>query len=328
MAMRRFLSNILYIFLALPITFSALLLVSVRPWALDRETYKRFVQDDRLYAALQAPELAARAPETLKIGNATFDGPALATAVQKNLPAAEIKASAGKAIDGVMDAVASGQADRVELDMRPIKAALRSRSAAVARDYAAALASEKSPSPAALTPAAQMPLALGAAIDALPDTAKPSAPNSPAAMRRIGGPIGVLSRGDGLGGQGLSQAILNRTTASSLAISALLLAGLGALGGTSLVSRLSRAGRYLLFPSILVLGVGVALAIPGGLFQNLLPQGIKAMVAGSAGAQLRAYLASALGPIAQGFFISGLVGASLGGVLASARKFAEPKELE
>ncbi len=38
------------------------------------------------------------------------------------------------------------------------------------------------------------------------------------------------------------------------AASALLLAGLGALGGSGALSRLSRAGRYLLLPSVIVLG--------------------------------------------------------------------------
>jgi hypothetical protein len=138
-------------------------------------------------------------------------------------------------------------------------------------------------------------------------------------------PIGIMSRGP----EALSQALLNRMTATSVALSALVIAGLGALGGTGLVSRLSRAGRYLLLPSVLVLCFGALLAIPGGLIlQNALPAGARSMIMGSGGAQLRAYLASALGPIARGFFITGLIGASVGGVLSSARRFAEPKELE
>jgi len=131
------------------------------------------------------------------------------------------------------------------------------------------------------------------------------------------------------GPEAVTQALLNRMTATSVAVSALLIAGLGALGGTGLVSRLSRAGKYLLIPSVLVLCFGAILAIPGGLIlQNILPEGAKAMIEGAGGSQLRAYLASALGPIARSFFIAGLVGASVGGVLASARKFGEPKELE
>jgi hypothetical protein len=49
------------------------------------------------------------------------------------------------------------------------------------------------------------------------------------------------------------------------------------------------------------------------------------MLEGQAGAQLRAYLASALGPISRDFFLTGLVAASLGGVLVSAKRIAQPK---
>jgi len=58
--MRKVLANLLFIFLGLPLALSALMLISVRPWALDRDAYKRFVEDDRLYAALQAPDRESR----------------------------------------------------------------------------------------------------------------------------------------------------------------------------------------------------------------------------------------------------------------------------
>ena len=59
--MRKFLSSFLYLFLGLPLALSTLFLISARPWALDRETYRRFVEDDRLYAALRSPR-SRRAP--------------------------------------------------------------------------------------------------------------------------------------------------------------------------------------------------------------------------------------------------------------------------
>jgi hypothetical protein len=336
--MRRFLANVLFLFVGLPLTLSALFLISARPWALDRDTYKRFVEDDRLYAALQAPEMASRAPATIELRPAglpplTLDGPALTTAAQKDLPWPEIKRTASRSVDAVLDAV-EGRAPggAAAIDLRQLKAALKARSPAAARDYLAALAAAGRPAPAAQGPI--LAAALGLAVDAVPDTAKLDPASLPAPRPGLlpmmrpglrGMPLGILSRGP----EALSQAVLNRMTATTAALSALLIAGLGALGGTGLVSRLSRAGRYLLLPSIVVLGVGVLLAIPGGLIlQNVLPAEARAMVAGQAGAQLRAYLASALGPIARSFFITGLVGASVGGVLASSRKFTEPKELE
>jgi hypothetical protein len=333
--MRRSLAAILYVFLGLPLALSALLLISVRPWALDRETYRRFVQDDRLYAALQAPEMAARAPETISLGPAKFDGPALTAAAQKNLPLPEIKATASRAVDAALDAFEGRGAGgagggSMALDLRPLKLALQSKSPAIARDYASALAAagaEAQALPGLVRQPAEAAKALGAAVAAMPDTARASLP-PPTELRRLRGPMGILTRGPGPG-EALTQALLNRMTATTAAISALLLAGLGALGGTSALSRLSRGGRYLLLPSILVLAFGVVLAIPGGLIlQNVLPNGLRGMLGGAAGAQLRAYLASALGPIARGFFLTGLVGASIGGVLSQAKRLAEPKELE
>ncbi len=327
--MKKTLADLLFVFLGLPVALSALFLVSVRPLALDRETYRRFVEDDRLYSALQAPEMAARAPKTISIGPAIFDGPALTAALQKSLPVPELKETGSRAIDAALGAAERGVAGfPLQLDLKPLKAALRAKGPAMARDYAAALAGANATAkgPDALK-GADAAKAIVAAVDALPDTAtaQPPAPGT----RRIGGPIGVLSRGPDLSGQGLTQALLNRMTATTAAAAALLLAGLGALGGTGLVSRLSRAGRYLLVPSALVLALGVVLAIPGGLIlQNVLPRELQGMIGGAGGAALKAYLASALGPVARAFFVTGLVGASLGGVLAQARRFAEPKELE
>jgi hypothetical protein len=328
--MRRFLANILFLFLGLPLVLSTLFLISARPWALDRETYKRFVDDDRLYAALRAPEMASRAPRNIELGPAggngeklRLEGPALVAAAQKDMPWPELRATASRAVDSVLDAVEGKAGGTLELDLRALKASLRQKVPALARDYIAGATASELPKNA--DSAAEIAALLGGYVDAMPDRAVAPPPPD---RRRIGGPIGVMSRGPTLE-RGLSQAILNRMTATMAAVSALLIAGLGALGGTGLVSRLSRAGRYLLLPSILVLGAGIALAIPGGLIlQNVLPREFQDMVAGSAGAQLRDYLAAALGPIARNFFITGLVGTSLGGVLTQTRRFAEPKELE
>lgn len=328
--MRRFLANVLYLFIGLPLAFSALMLLSARPWALDRATYKRIALDDRLYAALQAPEMASRAPESFELeadgAKLVLDGSALVATAQKDLPWPEIKATASRGVDAVMDAVERGGYG-AELDLKPLKAALKSKAPAAVRDYAAALAAETKAGTAAKLSAEARPELLQALLARetarIPDSAKierPSPRTGPSPL-----PIGLMSRGP----EPLSQALLNRMTATTVALSALLLAGLGALGGRNLVSRLSRAGKYLLIPSIVVLGVGVLLAIPGGLIlRNILQGDARTMMAGQGGAQLRAYLASALGPIAKSFFITGLVGASLGGVLLSTKRFSEPKELE
>jgi hypothetical protein len=330
--MRRFLANVLFLFIGLPLTLSALMLLSARPWVLDRATYKRIALDDRLYAALQAPEIAAHAPRTFELESSgvklVLDGPALVATAQKDLPWPEIKATASRGVDAAMDVIERGDAGKAALlDLRPLKAALEAKTPAAARDYSTALAAEiKAGTAAKLSTEAKpelLQIALAQETARIPDSAKIERPSPP--MRRSWPLIGVISRGP----ENLSQALLNRMTATAVALSALIIAGLGALGGTNLVSRLSRAGKYLLVPSIVVLGVGMLLAVPGGLIlQNILPAGARTMMTGQAGAQMRAYLASVLGPIARSFFITGLVGASAGGVLLSTKRFSEPRELE
>jgi hypothetical protein len=330
--MRKFLANLMYLFFGLPLALSALMLISVRPWALDRETYKRFVLDDRLYTALRAPEIAKEAPASVRVGPGDFAGPALVAAVQKNLPVDAVKKAGEGAIDAVMDAALGAKGpDRVSLDFRPLKAALKAAAPAVARDYVAALPTkDEAPSPTDFTyrstsvgakaEASVLAKALAAPIDEIPD-AQAVEVSPPSSMPRAG----ILSRGT----DAISQALLNRWTAITAAFSALLLGGLGVLGGSSAGARLSRAGKYVLIPSIFVLAIGAVIAIPGGLIlQNLMPREVADMLKGEAGTQLRAYLGSALGPIARGFFLTGLVGASLGGLLVSSKRIVEPKEIE
>jgi hypothetical protein len=337
--MRKFLSTVLYVILGFPLAMSALFLFAARPWALDRELYKKIVTDDRLYAAVAAPELARSMPRHLEIGDGTYDGPALAAAIQKNLPAAELKRLGASAVDAALDAVESGSLRDEALDLKPLKAILADKADEVARDYVAALPveggeresgdfSHRSSSESMAQESAQAEKALRAALDLIPDEARPEESShvfdalSPG--RRIEGVRAMLdARG------GLSQALLNRMTAVTAALSALVLAGLAALGGSGLGRRLSRAGGYVLLPSIIVLAVGTALAIPSGLvLQGLVPAEARSALGGASGAALRAYIAEVLGPIARSFFLTGLVGASVGGLLVSAKRIAEPKEIE
>jgi hypothetical protein len=329
--MRKTLANLLFLFIGLPVTLSALLLISVRPWALDREVYKRFVQDDRLYTALQDPGIVSEMPANFELRPASgaageavsIDVRALASAAQKDLPWPAIKSTGTSAVDAAFDAIEGKTAGgAISLSLKELKASVKNSLPAISRDYLAAAKGATLPAGAASQ--AKVTALLGSYVDLAPDLVQATPPSASMRTRVSGIPIGVMSRAGGL-----TQAILNQMTASTAAISALLIAGLGALGGTSLVSRLSRAGRYLLIPSIVVFGLGVALAIPAGLIlQNLLPAGLREMIAGPAGAIFRAYLVSALGPIAQTFFVSGLVGVSLGGVLASAKRFGGLRELE
>jgi hypothetical protein len=335
--MRRFLANILFVFCGLPLILSSLCLVSVRPWALDRETYKRWVTDDRLYEAIQASDVPATMKGTISLDGKgrplVFDGPALAKAAQKDLPWTEIRSTASRGVDAVLDAVEGrSPGGRVSLDLRPLKSALSQRTGQAARDYGAALGARSVGEPQASSAASpgdpvsakNAQAALAELVATIPDDAT----SSSAALVDLGATKSRALRVAGsIEAAGtLTQRGLDRITWSMVAASALLIAGLGALGGTSLVSRLSRAGKYLMIPSVIVLVGGAILGIPGGLLlQNLMPQELRALFESSAGAALRDYLAAVLGPIARGFFISGLVGTSIAALLGQSRRIIEPR---
>jgi hypothetical protein len=327
--MRRFLSFVLYLALGLPLALSSLALIASRPWALDREAYKRFVLDDRLYSVLQAPEIARGAPRTIALEGIELDGRALVAAAQKELPVPELKSTAVKAVDAVFDRVYDPTLRGTvgPLDLGQLKGALASRKTALARDYEAGLSSRSdSPVPADADAQAKAARAIGQAVDSIP--AKLSLP-APRAYGRAGGPLGlrlgVLSIGRA-SGEALTQALLNRMTLMTTAMAGLLVAGLAAMGGKGLLESLARAGRYILFPSAIVLAVGVLLAVPGGLLlQSVLPHGLAGMLGGEVGIKLHELFIATFGPIARDVFITGLVGTSLGALLAQARRIEVPR---
>jgi hypothetical protein len=334
--MKRAFSGLIYLVFGLPLALSALLLLSVRPWALDREFYKRIVGDDRLYAAIQAPGPGARVEEVVTIGGKRFDLSALVGAARKNLPVAELKATGTKTVDVLLDLVEGKNASgRIELDLRPLKGAIRSRAAAIAGDYAAALpVRPELPAPEDFSwrperlSVGQAGAQAAGALRQVVDSGMPDLVSEPARV-----PVFRTGRdatgGRGLQSVGITQALLDRGAALLSVLSAALLGGLAWLGGSTAGRRLVRAGRMLLLPSIVVLGIGFALAIPGGmLLDGLIPPEARAALSGLAGSSLRGYLASVFGTMAMGFRIAGLVGSSLGGLLVSARRIAEPKEIE
>jgi len=323
--MRRLFANLLYLVLGLPLALSALVLFAVRPWAADRQFYRRIVDDDRLYAALASPEVAKKAPDVLQIDGASFDGHLLVSAIQKHAPTAEIKAFGDGVVNRAFDSMEAGNASHMLVDLRPIKTAFLARGPAVAADYAAALPSRPgAPAvadltwrPASVTVAtetATVAAALKGAIDAMPDTVSPGTPG--VADRPAGAPR-------------LTRSALGRGAITLAALSALLISGLAYLGAGSAGRRLAKAGRMVLWPSLIVLAGGIFLSLPGGLAASgLIPAGAKHFLGGAAGSALAGYLGSVLGGVAEGFFVAGLIGASLGGVLISTRRFVEPREIE
>jgi len=331
--MRKAIATIAYVFCGLPMALSALLLLAARPWALDRDFYRRVVSDDRLYRAVAAASADPRGEgarlegaETVEIEGSVYDAKALAQAVGKSLPVDELKAASLRAVDEALNLVEGSDRDgSFDLDLRPLKAAIRERAPAMARDYVAALpARPGSPAtgdfsyrPASLSPeAAEKRVAAAASerANALPDS--------------ISSPVDARIELNGVR-TFLSATALDRAAATLATASGLLLAALAALGGSGIAGRIAKAGRYLLPPSILVLALGALMSLPGSpALLAALPAEAKALMSAPAAAAMRDYVASVLGQVARSFFVTGLVGASLGGVLASARRIAQPKEIE
>ncbi len=325
--MKKFLSRILYLFVGFPLALAALFLISVRPWALDRDVYKRALTDDRLYQAVEsAARSGAEGRETVELGGQVYDAEALAAAIAGNLPRDELKKVGSRAVDEALDLAQGVDRDgRFDLDLAPLKAATRSRAKAIARDYVAALESRPETAgpadfsyrPASLSPAAaeaRAAKALGERLDALPDTV-----SRPLQTGTIRDSELVF----------LSKKSLDGAAITLGAVSGLLLAGLGALAGVGLAGRIAKTGRYLLPPSVVVMILGILLWLPGAAFvERLIPPEARALLVGGSATAIRAYIASVLGIAAKSLFITGLVGTSLGSLLAQAPRIAEPKELE
>jgi len=319
--MRRPLAGLLYVFLGLPIALSGLLALSVRPWILDRSFYHRAIDDPRLWTALRSPEALKGVPERVEIGGYIFSGPALYGALQKHIPETALKSVANKAVDDVISAVSSGQ-NVPPMDLRPFKADLARNAAAIAADYVASLPEGSSGgTPTDLTsrlPGSQRKeldtadSSIGALVASIPDEARPE-------MRAEAGVV----RGPTV--TGVSS--LERSASSAVGAGIALLLGLGFLGGGGIGRSLSRAGRFLILPSAIVLGAGIALSIPGA----PIAMQIASHATGGADAgffrALSGWLGSWLGVAARSFFVVGLSGVSIGALFASLRRIFEPREI-
>jgi hypothetical protein len=318
--MRSFFAGLLYLCFGLPLALSALLLVSVRPWVLDRDFYKRVVGDEALYTAIKAADLGREAGE-ISLGGSSFDRPSLAAAVQKNLPVAELKELGSRSVDAVLDA-AEGRRVPATIDLKPIKQVLVARSPQIARDYASVLPTRPAlPAPGDLsfrnealpvqTMATLADRALRTAVAGIPETGTVSPPRT-----REGRMAGFVS-----------QASLDRAATISTALSVILLGGLAWLGGRNAGARLAKAGRFILLPSIVVLALGLVLYLPGAsILGRLVPAQVHLALGGSSQALL-GYIAHVFGLVSRGFMITGLVGASIGGGLVSLRRVFDPREL-
>ncbi|HOX47913.1 MAG TPA: hypothetical protein PLG14_01910 [Spirochaetales bacterium] len=324
--MRKGFSTVLYLFIGLPLTLSALLCLSMKPWVLDRDFYKRFATDDRLYAALRSPEAAKGVEARLEVEGAVFSGPELVAAFQPRIPEAELKALGSSAVDQVFDALESrGRAESLLLDLKPLKAALSKSAPSAAADYAKAIPvrAEKAeagdfsfrPEGSSVEATARkVGAAFQAAAAQIPDQAEEKELRVDAGL-----PMGRSLK-----------AAFDSTTLTLSLLSALLVAGLALMAGGGAGAVLSRAGSYLIPPSVLVLVPGILLSLPGNaIFGRIgtLPPEAASFLSSEAGASLAAYLRAVLGQMSRGFFVTGLVGVSVGAALKALRRAFEPSEI-
>lgn len=328
--MRKLTSILLYLVAGLPLILSFLLMVSFRPWALDGDYWKRTLTDDRLYTILLSPELRKDVDERILVGSYTLSGPALVEALQKDAPVAELKALTAAGVDGVFPAVDRAPSVRGDLDLKDIKKALGDRSTALAKDYVAALpvlAQRPGPKdlsfrPQGLAESLVAARAKEALVQMIASEIPDQVPWPPADK--------VADSQVGLALANLGPNRLDIATASLGLGSALVLTLLSLIGTSGLARRLSLAGAFVLAPSVLILVVGTFLSagstlVVGGLNPALhIPVATGGIIEG----RLASWAASSVAGAARSFFVVGLGGTFLGGLLLAFRKFVRPPEIE
>jgi hypothetical protein len=326
--MRRFPAIVLYVVFGLPLLLSALFAISVRSWAFDRSWYERVLTSDRLYELLRDPSFAKDAEEKMAVDGLTLHGPSLVAAAQKDMPVAELKALTKEAIDRGFD-YAEGRTGGLPatLDLKPLKSAIASRSAAFAGDYVKGLPVEpKAPAqgdfsyrPQGLAPSVVADRAAtelrARAAKMLPDST--AWPPEEATRPKGSGPAWKLDL-----------ARLDASLAGLALFSLLVVAGLSLLGARGAVDRLSLAGSFILAPSVIVLLTGAFLATGGYMVQRgLIPTHIQGFASSGAAQALAAYFIGSLGGGTRSLFVTGLIGASLSVFLLSFRKWMRPEEV-
>ncbi len=103
--MKKTLSLVLYVCLALPVSLAALFLVSAKSSFLDRGFYKRLVTDERVFTIASDPALIARVPETATLGQVKLAGRVAYKAALETIPRDAYRSEAAALVDGLFDAV-------------------------------------------------------------------------------------------------------------------------------------------------------------------------------------------------------------------------------
>lgn len=123
--MRKLIALSILIIVFVPLAITAMSLISIRPWVLDRGFYERLVSDERLYDALIAGELPNQFNRSVFINADQLPLGALNLALREVVTPDYLRTQALNVVDEVFDFV-DGQAENFEVgfDITPIKTAL------------------------------------------------------------------------------------------------------------------------------------------------------------------------------------------------------------
>lgn len=331
--MRKPAAIVLYVLIGFPLLFSALFAISTRTWAFDRAAYVKILTDDRLVEILRSPSMQKEVGETVEVGGISLNGPALVSALQKDPPVAELKALATEAVnDGFDFFEGRTKGSQAGLDLAALKAAVTSRSKALAADYVAALPVK--PGRPAETDFSYRPQGLSErlvssrAADLLKSRVASEVPDSlpwppadlPAAIENGEGEVLTVAKIDtGIAGVALFAFLFS--------------AGLVLLGESRMHGRLSMAGAFITAPAALLLVTSAAAAAAGlGVQRGLLPDAMRQMAGSDGGAMLATYFLGSFlgtsGPVFKSLFTTGLVGVCIGGLLTSVRRWSKQEDDE
>ncbi|MCX7023975.1 MAG: hypothetical protein NT080_05075 [Spirochaetes bacterium] len=310
--MRKALSMLLYVCIALPVSIGALFLVSTSGSILDRGFYKRLVSDERIMVVAADPAFVRRAPERVTLGSVILDGRAAWAAALKTVPADAIRNQATTAIDAIFDSFEGSSRD-ASIETAHLKKALKASLPAFSSAYALSIAvADRAPAFDAV------PVDLGtrpktvsadklasviasrgiAAVDGIPDRV----PLESMGMGRIEGTVGKAVS---------IRAVLVKSTGTAVIAATLLVAACAFIGSAGLGGRLTCFGSMAIIPGGLVLVLGAvsflfrpsALGI-GSIRELGLAPGTIAALSG--------FLRDTLGAAARGFLVSGGIVVAIG----------------
>ena len=278
--MRKFFTRFIWIGLFLPLTLSAMLMSSMRPWILDRGFYEQIVNNDRVYDALLNAELPNQFNQQI-LGTADqLPVAALNSALRQVMTLDYLRTQSAHTVNEVFDFI-QGRDSRIDIsmDLAPIKAALSGEAGLrFAATLAAALPfcgnNQTSVAPGGTllrcighnmsiaATAAQIAHALPAALANTPDRLVLS--NTPDLQNDLSALNGFL---DATVRSGLDMAIV-----MVILLTVLVGVVLSYLRGGDLYGNLRWLSKSLFIPAALFLLVGIILANPfiAGLIRNTL----------------------------------------------------------